>query len=76
MKVPRWHWAILVFVGWYGMMAMHELGHIVSASINGAIIERVELVPWAFSQTVRYGSKHPVIDVWAGAVVGGRACGR
>jgi hypothetical protein len=71
-KTPmrKWLWLLAVPVFWYGMMAAHELGHVVSTVVNGGTIDAVNLVPWAISQTMRHGSSAPIVDIWAGALVG------
>jgi hypothetical protein len=52
------------------MMAIHELGHVLSTKINGGTIDYVELRPWLLSQTERHGSTHELVDVWAGPLFG------
>lgn len=61
---------LCILVGWWPMMACHELGHIVAAWHGGGTIESVELRPWQISQTVRHGSTHPELDIWAGPLTG------
>ncbi|MBN1916499.1 MAG: hypothetical protein JW889_01215 [Verrucomicrobia bacterium] len=63
-------YALVVVLSWYLMMVFNELGHIVSVAINGGTIERVVLWPWMFSQTIRSGSRHEILDIWAGPVFG------
>jgi len=55
------------------MMAAHELGHIVGALTTGGIVQRVEFPLVGFSQTVVEPSPHPLIEVWAGPIVGALA---
>ena len=63
--------AISTFVVWWWlMMAVHELGHVLGCLISGATIEAVILWPWTISQTVRSGSHAPLIDTWAGPLLG------
>ena len=62
--------AIIVILSWYFMMVFHETGHIVSVLINGGKIEKVILWPWTISQTIRSGSHHEIIDIWAGPILG------
>jgi len=55
---------------WWLMMAIHELGHVLACLVTGATIEAVILWPWTISQTVRSGSRWPLIDTWAGPLFG------
>jgi len=55
---------------WWPFMGVHELGHIVSGLLGGATIEHIELRPWMLSHTMLSGSRWPLVDVWAGPVVG------
>jgi hypothetical protein len=63
-------YALVVVLSWYLMMVFHELGHVVSVTINGGTIDRVILRPWTFSQTIRSGSRHEALDIWAGPLFG------
>ena len=68
--VFRW-WSILVVAGWWWlMMAIHELGHVLGCLVSGATIDAVVLWPWTISETVRSGSSAPLLDTWAGPIVG------
>ena len=51
-------------------MAIHELGHILSAKLNKGTIEHVELRPWTISHTMISGSNNPVMDAWLGPITG------
>jgi len=62
--------ALCGWLFWWGMMACHEAGHIVSTVVNGGTIHQVILVPWRISETIRYDSAHPIVDVWAGPIAG------
>ena len=64
---------LLLPVFWWGMMAIHELGHILSTKLNGGVIDSVELRPWMLSQTERHGSAHELMDIWAGPLFGSLA---
>ena len=68
MRVGRY--ALTVFAWWWLMMAVHELGHVLGCLLSGATIERVVLWPWTISETVRSGAHAPLIDTWAGPIVG------
>lgn len=66
----RWTWLVTLLVWWWLMMAVHELGHVLGCLVSGATIEVVVLWPWTISETVRSGSAAPLIDTWAGPIVG------
>jgi hypothetical protein len=68
MKYLRFIWYAVI--SWWPMMAFHELGHVIGALIAGAKIENVVLWPWTFSETIRVGSKSPLLDTWLGPVFG------
>jgi hypothetical protein len=55
---------------WYGMMIVHELGHVVGALLTGGRVERVVLHPLAFSRTDLASNPRPLVVVWAGPAVG------
>lgn len=55
---------------WWLMMAVHELGHVIGCLASGATVEAVILWPWTISETVRSGSQAPLIDTWAGPLLG------
>ena len=55
---------------WLGMMAVHELGHVVGAVVTGGTVERVVLHPLAISRTDVSPNPNPVLVVWAGPLVG------
>lgn len=55
---------------WLGMMAVHELGHVLAALVTGGHVERVVLHPLAFSRTDVFPNPAPLPVVWAGPVVG------
>ncbi len=61
---------LMLILSWYPFMCLHELGHILSAMVNGGRIEKITLLPWRFSQTVISGSSNPLMDAWMGCVVG------
>jgi hypothetical protein len=65
-----WLYPLTVLAWWWLMMAVHELGHVLGCLFTGATIEAVILWPWTISETVRSGSSAPLIDTWAGPVVG------
>ena len=55
---------------WFGMMAMHELGHVATAQVTGGRVTRVVLHPLTISRTDVYPNPAPLLVVWAGPVVG------
>lgn len=62
--------AITSVASWYGMMIVHELGHVVGALLSGGNVERVVLGPLNFSRTDVSPNPHPRIEIWAGPVLG------
>jgi len=60
------------FIGfsWLAMQAVHELGHVLGAISTGGKVTTVVLHPLTISRTDVYPNPHPLIEVWAGAVVG------
>jgi len=65
----RWTFILLFLtVCWFGMQAVHELGHILAAWSSGATVLRVVLLPisWTNVSNVEY----PLFVYGAGAVVG------
>lgn len=55
---------------WLGMMAVHELGHVIGAVATGGTVERVVLYPLAISRTDVSPNPAPILVVWAGPLVG------
>lgn len=62
--------ASLLLLCWLGMMAVHELGHVLGALATGGAVERVVLHPLAISRTDVSPNPHPAIVVWLGPIVG------
>lgn len=62
--------AVVLAGSWWGMMATHELGHIIGAVLTGGHVQHVELRPWHFSRTDVDPNPHPGIVVWCGPVTG------
>lgn len=62
--------ATLLALSWYGMMAVHELGHVLGAIATGGTVERVVLHPLSISRTDVAPNPHPAIVVWLGPLVG------
>jgi hypothetical protein len=55
---------------WLGMQAVHEFGHVLAARATGGTIVRVVLYPTTISRTEVFPNPHPLIEVWAGPVIG------
>jgi hypothetical protein len=55
---------------WYGMMAVHELGHVLGAVVTNGSVERVVLHPLTISRTDVSPNPHPTAVVWLGPVIG------
>ena len=62
--------ATLIPLCWLGMMAVHELGHVVGARLTGATVTKVVLHPLKFSRTGLTHNPHPLAVAWSGPVVG------
>lgn len=60
----------LLVISWLGMMATHELGHVVGAMISGGKIERVVVHPLTISRTDVSPNPTPLMVVWMGPIVG------
>lgn len=72
--MQRFHQLLFVVsvlgLSWLGMMAVHELGHVVGSVATGGSVERVVLHPLAISRTDVSPNPQPAIVVWLGPVVG------
>lgn len=62
--------ASLAALSWWGMMAVHELGHVLGAWATGGRVIGVMLSPLAFSRTDVEPNPSPGFVVWAGPIVG------
>ena len=60
----------ILTLSWLGMQAVHELGHVLAARATGGTIVRVVLYPTTISRTEVFPNPHPLIEVWAGPLVG------
>lgn len=63
-------WLIAVYAMWLGMMAAHELGHVIHAWISGERVLRVSVPLVGFSQTHLAGGRPSAFVVWGGFVWG------
>lgn len=62
---------VTVMLGsWWGMMAVHEAGHVVGAWATGGVVKQIELRPWRISRTDVMPNPVPLVVAWAGPVVG------
>lgn len=61
---------VVTIASWYGMMAIHELGHCVAAWLTGGVVEKVHFPLLGFSQTFYHENPHPLAVAWAGAAGG------
>jgi hypothetical protein len=55
---------------WLGMMALHELGHVVHLRLSGGTVEKVVLHPLAISRTDAGDNPHPLFVAWGGPIWG------
>lgn len=61
---------VVAIASWYGMQAAHELGHVLGAVATGGVVQRVEFPLIGFSRTVVDPSPMPLVEVWAGPIIG------
>jgi hypothetical protein len=57
-------------LSWLGMQIVHELGHVVAARTTGGEVVHVQLKPWSLSRTDVSPNPRPLVERWAGPVVG------
>jgi len=62
--------AVLVYLSWLAMQAIHELGHVIAARLTGGEVVRVVIHPLAISRTDVAPNPAPLIVAWGGPVVG------
>lgn len=62
--------AVALYVGWLGMMVVHEAGHVLHARLSGGAVERVDVPPLGFSQTFYTHNPNPHFVAWGGPVWG------
>jgi hypothetical protein len=55
---------------WLGMMAVHELGHVLHLGLSGGTVDRVVLHPLTISRTDAGVNPHPLFVAWGGAIWG------
>jgi hypothetical protein len=57
-------------LSWLGMMALHELGHVLHAWLTGGAVEGLVLHPLAISRTDVSPNPQPLCVAWGGAIWG------
>jgi hypothetical protein len=60
----------LVWSSWLCMMLVHEAGHVIGALLTGGHIKQVVWHPFVFSRTDVEPNPSPIIEVWAGPMIG------
>jgi hypothetical protein len=60
----------LLTTSWLGMLAVHELGHVLAAWATGGTVHRVVFHPLAISRTDVSPNPSPLAVAWAGPIVG------
>jgi hypothetical protein len=59
-----------LLAAWWGMQAVHELGHLLAGWLTGAAVLGVELHPLRLSRTALGTNPHPLAVTWAGPLLG------
>jgi hypothetical protein len=62
--------ASLVSLSWFGMMAVHECGHVAGAWWTGGTVSKVVLHPLTISRTDLAHNPRPLFVAWSGPVLG------
>ena len=57
-------------LSWLGMMAVHELGHVIAAMMSGGTVVRIVLHPAAISRTDVSPNPFPLLVAWSGPILG------
>lgn len=60
----------LTGLSWLGMMAFHEMGHVLAAVATGGKVDKVVLHPLAISRTDVSPNPWPAVVVWGGPLMG------
>jgi hypothetical protein len=70
----RIHQAVLIastiLGSWFGMQALHEAGHVISARLTGGRVARVVLHPLTISRTDLAHNPRPLAVAWSGPMAG------
>ena len=59
-----------LYACWLGMMAVHELGHVLHGWLSGATVSAVRIPLAGFSITEFATNRHPHFVAWGGAIWG------
>jgi hypothetical protein len=62
--------ASILWTSWLTMMLVHESGHVLGAVTSGGRVRQVVWHPMVISRTDVRPNPHPLVEVWAGPVVG------
>lgn len=60
----------ILLLSWFGMMTVHEFGHVWAAWMSGGTVAEVVLHPLEFSRTDLALNPHPLFVAWGGAAIG------
>ena len=60
----------ILWIAWLAMMLVHETGHVLGAIASGGTIRQVVWHPAVLSRTDVEPNPHPLIELWAGPIVG------
>lgn len=60
----------ILWLSWLTMMLVHESGHVIGALATGGRVRRVVWHPAVISRTDVQPNPHPLIEVWAGPLIG------
>jgi len=60
----------ILWIGWLAMMLVHETGHVLGAIASGGTIRQVVWHPMVLSRTDVEPNPHPLIELWAGPIIG------
>lgn len=73
-SVDKFHQLVLVFsmlvLSWLGMLALHELGHVLGAWATGGTVLKIVLHPLSISRVDVSPNPSPLAVVWAGPLLG------
>ena len=72
--MPRFNQFVFIasasLISWLWMQGVHELGHVLGASLTGGAVRRVILHPLMISRTDVEPNPHPLFVIWAGPILG------
>lgn len=60
----------ILLICWFGMVALHELGHVLGAWVTGGTVLRVVIHPLAIAHTEVFPNPSPGVVAWMGPLVG------